>query len=195
MEVCPKQLELYLRERVDHDLEDLADHATKYLEAHGKSFHALFKRQAQDDKGNVKRTASLDMTESATTLHAEADQRDRCMFCSYPHSTNECRKVKNLAVAERREALMRSAACFWCLRPGHRVADCRANKPRCRNCGSRHNWLLCENGAADSGQEGPPAATDATVTAASTSSGNPSRQIIMQTAVHGLGPWVKKETQ
>ena len=182
MEVCPKQLELYLRERVGHDLEDLAEHATKYLEAHGKSFHSLFKRHLQDNKEKGMESSSLEMAGSATTLRAEVDQRDQCMFCKYPHPSNECRKVKNLTLAERREALMRSAACFWCLRPGHRASVCRANQPRCRNCGNRHSWLLCENGVTESGLQSSPAATDATVTAASTSIEKPSQEILMQTA-------------
>ena len=122
MEICPKPLELYLRERVGHDLDDLAENATKYLEAHGKSLYSLLKRSTGRDvsSGNAPLNAVLDG--SATSLRASADQRERCSFCSYPHPADECRKAKNMSVSERREALMRSSACFWCLRPGHRAS-------------------------------------------------------------------------
>ena len=43
-------------------------------------------------------------------------------------------------MAERRDRLRRTGACYWYFQTGHRASNCAAAKPRCSTgCGGRHH--------------------------------------------------------
>ena len=95
-----------------------------------------------------------------------------------------------MTVSERRERLMRTGACFWCLQFRHRAAACPANRPRCERCSGPHHLLMCERAApravstARAEETTPYQPSDATVISASVheTSTSSSGTILMQTA-------------
>ncbi|XP_043229533.1 uncharacterized protein LOC122385373 [Amphibalanus amphitrite] len=115
--------------------------------------------------------------------------QEGCMFCGFPHPSEECRKVRDLTPAERRERLMRRGGCFWCLKPAsHRAANCRQGKPRCSVCSGRHHPLLCDPSPAGTAATGSrsddsvPSRQSVTVIAASCEASEHHNVVLMQTA-------------
>ena len=181
LESCPRQLQIYLKERGWTETSDLAAHAAQYLTAHGKTLETLPKRQVDNRVPSVSTLATVTGAATSTTTSS-------CLFCEYQHSTYKCRKAKFMSVPERREKLVRAGACFWCLETRHRAAECLANRPRCERCAGPHHPLLCERGTSRSvvtttQVESAEQAPDATVVAASTQNiGYKTTVILMQTA-------------
>ena len=113
LESCPHPLQVCLKERGCKLSVDLTEHAAQYLDAHGKTLETMPKR-------SVDRSLS-----SATALAAYSGGTNQtCLFCDYQHDTSKCRKAKGMSVSERRQRLVRAGACFWCLEPRHRAAEC-----------------------------------------------------------------------
>ena len=149
LQSCPPALEIYLKERGCSSREDVVQHATQYITAHGCTLETLPKPSAI---GNLS---------SATALPAFAgSSAASCLFCNYPHETNLCRKARSWTVKERRDRLIQVGACFWCLEPRHRAIQCPAKRPRCEKCNGPHHHLLCERGSRPlSGTTPPPPRT------------------------------------
>ena len=185
MNSCPKPLQTHLKERVDYDLKELGEQAGKFLEAHGRSLYSWAKRSGPS--GDSSPPPHNRFLGSATALPAAI--HEGCVFCGFPHPSEECRKTRDLTPAERRERVMRRGGCFWCLKPSsHRAADCRQSRPRCTVCNGRHHPLVCDRppavaAAAGSGSaDGASAAHSVTVTAASRAATEQRQVVLMQTA-------------
>ena len=184
MSTCPKQLAIYLREKATYCLEDLAEYAQKYLEAHDRSPSSLDRRTTATEDHTAH--APSRTTGSATALRTSREQGQNCLFCQFPHPTEDCRRAKTLSAAERREQVMRRGACFLCFQLGHLAAHCREDKPRCPLCGGKHNQLVCAprsslpSTASSSVRDG--SVREASATAASNSMTRKEGAVLMQTA-------------
>ena len=184
MNICPRQLTIYLREKATYCLADLAEHAQKFLEAHDRSLSSLHKRSSVMERDSS--PAPIGTNGSATALRASRERGANCLFCQFPHPTEECRRAKTLPAAERREQVLRRGACFLCLQPGHLAVHCREDKPRCSECGGRHHPLVCApragSIAAGSSRANEGTVREASATAASTSLVRAEGAVLMQTA-------------
>ncbi|XP_039547080.1 uncharacterized protein LOC120492862 [Pimephales promelas] len=67
-----------------------------------------------------------------------------CMFCDDRHSIQECPKLMERVVEEKRKFVMENKLCFACLRRGHGSKDCR-NRAVCGLCKKRHPTSLHED--------------------------------------------------
>lgn len=67
-----------------------------------------------------------------------------CQWCNENHEARECNMFRALSPAERKRRATHAGACYMCLKVGHRVSDCRAD--RCRQCGGSHHTMLCFGG-------------------------------------------------
>ncbi|XP_042912687.1 uncharacterized protein [Parasteatoda tepidariorum] len=90
---------------------------------------------------------------SISELLTSPHEKRQCLFCANQHNAWECENVKYWSLNDREAAVARSRCCFLCLRPGHRVINCR-RKP-CFNCGKKHNALLCRGVAASNEVQNP----------------------------------------
>ena len=134
LEACPPALQIYLKERGCSDTEEVVQHATQYLTAHGSTLETLPKPPV------------IGKLSSATALPAFTGSSNSCVFCNYPHESSACRKARSWSIKERRDRLIQIGACFWCLEPRHRAMQCPAKRPRCEKCNGPHHPLLCERG-------------------------------------------------
>lgn len=64
--------------------------------------------------------------------------KPECFFCQEEHYSDECKKYPSLR--ERKDKL--TGRCFNCLRRGHNVHNCRANR-KCYWCKETHHRALC----------------------------------------------------
>ena len=185
MATCPKPLQTHLKERVNFDLEELGRQAAKYLEAHGRSLHSWARHHAATDEESSPPSRSH---HHGSTMALPAAIQEVCVFCSCPHPADDCRKVRDLTPAERRERVMRRGGCFWCLKPfSHRAADCGQSRPRCSVCNGRHHQLLCDRSAAVTGEartsvKRMPSAQPAMATATRRTAAEHRSGVLMQTA-------------
>nr|XP_042896051.1 uncharacterized protein LOC122268977 [Parasteatoda tepidariorum] len=90
---------------------------------------------------------------STSELLTSPHEKRKCLFCENQHNSWDCEYAKNWSLNDRETAVARSRCCFLCLRPGHRVINCR-RKP-CFNCGKNHNILLCRGVAASNEVQNP----------------------------------------
>ncbi|XP_071044614.1 uncharacterized protein [Parasteatoda tepidariorum] len=90
---------------------------------------------------------------STSELLTSPYEKRKCLFCENQHNSWDCEYAKNWSLNDRETAVAISRCCFLCLRPGHRVINCR-RKP-CFNCGKKHNILLCRGVAASNEFQNP----------------------------------------
>ena len=184
MNTCPRQLAVYLKEKATYNLEDLADYAQKFLEAHDRSLSSLGRRVTVS--GDESFPAAVRGSGSATALRASRELSTNCLFCQFPHPTEECRRAKTFSAVERREQAMRRGACFLCLQPGHLAAHCQETKSPCSVCGGNHNQLVCvprsnqTSATGSSVRDG--SAREASATTVSTNMATTNGVVLMQTA-------------
>ncbi|XP_055709929.1 uncharacterized protein LOC129805799 [Phlebotomus papatasi] len=67
----------------------------------------------------------------------------QCFICSgNDHHVAKCQKFLTSEPSRRVELIRTAALCFNCLRPGHRLSECRGGT--CRQCQMKHNTLIHE---------------------------------------------------
>ena len=110
---------------------------------------------------------------SASTLVSN-EFKLRCAYCKGPHYSASCDKVQS--VKDRRDILLKGGKCFNCLKPNHKVRDCR-NSHTCRTCGKRHHQSIC-----DQGQQTMTPVLEAKETSTLNSLVKDKRTILLQTA-------------
>ncbi|GFQ82791.1 uncharacterized protein TNCT_582931 [Trichonephila clavata] len=74
------------------------------------------------------------------TLHTDANVDKKCKLCSSNHDLYNCDKFKNMPVRERYNIVKSLNLCLKCLKPNHKVSQCRS-KHICF-CKKNHNQLL-----------------------------------------------------
>ena len=95
------------------------------------------KGQKQTSQGQVKSAAQR------TSLTTVTGMASDCVCCSRPHVVTSCPDFLRMGVDDRARAISSSGCCFYCLKRGHRVRNCR----QARTCGVdgcqlRHHQLL-----------------------------------------------------
>ncbi|KAI5755601.1 hypothetical protein M8J77_018252 [Diaphorina citri] len=65
-----------------------------------------------------------------------------CIFCKGTHNSQDCKKAQSMSMAERRDCVNKTKACYCCLRPGHRGSYCRS-RPKCNICKKGHFPIMC----------------------------------------------------
>ncbi|KAI5730887.1 hypothetical protein M8J77_001593 [Diaphorina citri] len=65
-----------------------------------------------------------------------------CIFCKGTHNSQDCKKAQSMSMAERRDCVNKTRACYCCLRPGHRGSYCRS-RPKCNICKKGHFPIMC----------------------------------------------------
>ena len=98
----------------------------------------------------------------------------QCAYCKGPHYSASCDKVQS--VKDRRDILLKGGKCFNCLKPNHKVCDCR-NSHTCRTCGKRYHQSIC-----DLGQQTMTPVLEAKETSTLNSLVKDKRTILLQTA-------------
>ena len=190
LESCPDSLEVYLKEKGCKVSAELVEHAAQYLVAHGKTLESMPRRSV----GKSMASATALATSSGYLGQA-------CLFCDYQHATSKCRKVKHMTITDRRDRLIRAGACFWCLEPRHRAAECPSNRPRCERCSGPHHSLLCERSASrtvntaqlETSATEPPSNPTVIAASANGASAGCNGAILMQTArVYAMGETDRK---
>ncbi|GFR27625.1 integrase catalytic domain-containing protein [Trichonephila clavata] len=73
-------------------------------------------------------------------LHTDANVDKKCKLCSLNHDLYNCDKFKNVPVRERYNIVKSLNLCLKCLKPNHKVSQCRS-KHICF-CKKNHNQLL-----------------------------------------------------
>ncbi|GFR26049.1 DUF1758 domain-containing protein [Trichonephila clavata] len=73
-------------------------------------------------------------------LHTDANVDKKCKLCSLNHDLYNCDKFKNMPVRERYNIVKFLNLCLKCLKPNHKVSQCRS-KHICF-CKKNHNQLL-----------------------------------------------------
>lgn len=73
-------------------------------------------------------------------LHTDASVDKKCRLCPLNHDLYNCDKFKNMPVRERYDTVKSLNLCLKCLKPNHRVSDCKS-KHTCF-CKKNHNQLL-----------------------------------------------------
>ncbi|GFQ79235.1 integrase catalytic domain-containing protein [Trichonephila clavata] len=73
-------------------------------------------------------------------LHTDANVDKKCKLCSLNHDLYNCDKFKNMPVRERYNIVKSLNLCLKCLKPNHKVSQCRS-KHICF-CKKNHNQLL-----------------------------------------------------
>ena len=94
LESCPRQLQVYLKERGCKATADLAEHAAQYLAAHEKTLETLPKPYLDSRVPSVSALAAV----SGAAVSGTGDRSvltTACLFCNYQHATNKCRKVNS----------------------------------------------------------------------------------------------------
>ena len=64
-----------------------------------------------------------------------------CPKCTRDHYLHDCPEFKRESSEERAHFVRSKRLCFNCLKPYHRVQDCR-KKGACKDCGRKHSSLL-----------------------------------------------------
>ena len=68
----------------------------------------------------------------------------KCVFCGVNgHSGYDCVNVTEPNA--RCEALKQNGRCFVCFQQGHRSGTCYKKNYQCRNCGKKHNIIICDS--------------------------------------------------
>ena len=68
----------------------------------------------------------------------------KCVFCFGFHESSKCQKITDQDM--RKQALIKSARCFVCLKPGHRAFKCKSKQQECHICRSKnHHVAICPN--------------------------------------------------
>lgn len=81
------------------------------------------------------------------------DSRPRtCLKCKGDHYLFGCQEFKNLDVNKRIQLVRKAKVCWNCLRPGHRVLDCKSNF-KCHTCKKRHHTLLHQDSRTNQGEQ------------------------------------------
>lgn len=86
------------------------------------------------------------------TLLTNSSIGDKCPFCSQEHGVFQCNTFSQKDLRQRRESVRAAGLCFNCLRPGHKLDECRTNS-RCQKCRSKHHTLLHRSSAPNSESE------------------------------------------
>ena len=69
----------------------------------------------------------------------------KCVFCSNPHFSSDCRKSRYIPKEKKVEILKASKTCFKCLRTNHRSRACTIDI-QCEECGGKtHVRPICPN--------------------------------------------------
>ncbi|XP_070526964.1 uncharacterized protein [Cardiocondyla obscurior] len=82
------------------------------------------------------------------TVMSTTTQEGRCYLCQGDHLMYICKKFLAMLTERRIEELKKLRLCLNCFRSDHFVKNCRAGS--CRECGKRHNTLLCHKHDRDS---------------------------------------------
>ncbi|XP_056016952.1 uncharacterized protein LOC125656535 [Ostrea edulis] len=100
--------------------------------------------QASDAHNHVENHATaealmISTKESKERRNASSAKSPVCSFCNGYHWTDECRKYRT--IEDRKQRI--KGKCYICLRPGHRIKDCRVVKPcfHCRESRNHHRSL------------------------------------------------------
>lgn len=75
------------------------------------------------------------------TVLSTNSSSDRCQFCSQDHRVFHCNVFNQKDLRQRHDCVRTAGLCFNCLRPGHRIDECRILS-RCQKCGAKHHTLL-----------------------------------------------------
>ncbi|GFQ94131.1 integrase catalytic domain-containing protein [Trichonephila clavata] len=73
-------------------------------------------------------------------LHTDANVDKKCKLCSLNHDLYNCDKFKNMPVRERYNIVTSLNLCLKCLKPNHKVSQCRSQ--HICFCKKNHNQLL-----------------------------------------------------
>ena len=121
------QNQINIRSSVDA-VNDFSNHKS----AHGKN-HKLDK-----DKSFSKLPTA--------NFHVKAEKyTPNCVFCHEAHNPDQCLKVKDLSLKNRKALVFKFKRCLRCLKYSNHVAkDCRI-KTLCVHCNKPHHSLLCDS--------------------------------------------------
>nr|XP_036217642.1 uncharacterized protein LOC118680698 [Bactrocera oleae] len=75
--------------------------------------------------------------------HVATTEAALCAHCGLAHRIARCPTLLALSIEQRFEALKKMQMCYNCLRTGHSYRQCPSSS--CRNCGRKHNTILCRN--------------------------------------------------
>ncbi|XP_056016813.1 uncharacterized protein LOC130053512 [Ostrea edulis] len=97
--------------------------------------------QASDAHNHVENHATAEALmiftkESKERRNASSAKSPVCIFCNGYHWTDECRKYRTIEDKKQQQRI--KGKCYICLRPGHRIKDCRVVKP-CFHCRESRN--------------------------------------------------------
>lgn len=79
----------------------------------------------------------------ATLVTSVSYPQNGCVCCQQAHDVRDCPSFRKKNVDDRAKLIAQSKSCFFCLKPGHRVNNCRFAKPcGVDACRMRHHRLL-----------------------------------------------------
>ena len=166
-------------------LEELMEVIKSEVEARETSEGTRIGQHRQPSHDFVSRPVKPQHVPSASSLVSN-DFKVQCAYCEGSHYSASCDKVK--AISDRKDILTKAGKCFNCLRPNHKVKDCRSTRT-CRFCNRRHHQSICTqqsfpSSSTEKKQSQPPTSTDETNhdTSANCSTVNEEKTILLQTA-------------
>ncbi|GBN44277.1 hypothetical protein AVEN_211376-1 [Araneus ventricosus] len=72
-------------------------------------------------------------------LASTVDRNVKCIYCGELHDSENCMQ---LDLDAKRDVLKKQARCYLCLKPKHRINECR-RRQWCENCSKKHNKSIC----------------------------------------------------
>ena len=130
------------------------------------------------------------------------------LFCEgNNHSSSTCNKVTDPKI--RKQCIFQKSLCYICFSPKHKMTNCKSNY-LCKKCNGRHNIAICQKDLkkptlgnnqqqpivpntpvtnpsdTSSSQNGQIPVAEQQVSTASNYSGNPSNNILLQTAEENI---------
>ena len=148
---CSTDLAVHLRERAPSSLEEMSKLADQYLFARNKTlaskgYSSCDKPTAKQsfEKRNQRRPLPIPTANFHTSNEGTNKFQLKCIFCSHPHKSENCRKMQSMAIKERKDLVKQSGACFVCLKRGNHIAkQCYSGKT-CEKCSKAHHTVLCD---------------------------------------------------
>nr|XP_018895666.1 PREDICTED: uncharacterized protein LOC109029600 [Bemisia tabaci] len=123
-----------------------------YLEkkAHSVDFSTSFETSSSttedSSQGKQKSTKNSHQRDKSFSITKSSSQPNSftklCVLCTDKHPLYLCEKFKKKTTDERRKFVSEKSLCFNCLKANHGRDSCRCPF-RCKNCGDKHNTLLC----------------------------------------------------
>ena len=110
------------------------------------TYGKLLSRNKESNKPNIPATISRSCRRTCAAQQSvtpKLSPTPTCPTCKGEHEIWKCPVFKEKSVEERRSFVQTERLCFKCLRPGHRMYQCRW-KGNCKKCGKSHNILLHE---------------------------------------------------